>query len=71
MRDTTKKKWIGVILFFVLISQDANAYLDPGTGSLIFQVLIASLLGLIIYLRAWWSRVISFIHGLISKKRTK
>jgi len=71
MRHTTAKKWVGVILFFVLVSQDATAYLDPGTGSLIFQVLIASLLGLVIYLKAWWSRILSYIRGLISKKRTK
>ena len=32
-------------------------YLDPGSGSFILQILIASLLGLGIALRASWSRI--------------
>jgi hypothetical protein len=32
-------------------------YLDPGSGSFIIQILIASLLGLGIALRASWSKI--------------
>jgi len=39
-------------------------YLDPGSGSLIIQVLIASLLAIGIALRASWSK----IQSLLGKK---
>ena len=32
-------------------------YLDPGSGSLLIQILIAVLLGLGIALRAWWGKI--------------
>jgi hypothetical protein len=39
-------------------------YLDPGSGSFILQILIASLLGLGIALRASWGK----IKGLFGRK---
>lgn len=35
-------------------------YLDPGSGSFILQILIASLLGLGIAMRASWSKIKGF-----------
>ncbi len=37
--------------FFVLL------YLDPGSGSFIIQILIASLLGIGLALRAYWGKI--------------
>ena len=34
-----------------------QAYLDPGTGSLITQVVVAGLLGTGIFLRAFWKKI--------------
>ena len=42
------------------------AYLDPGTGSYIFQLLIAGLLGLAFLLKVYWNKVKSFVLGLFS-----
>ena len=36
---------------------DKLAYLDPGSGSFLIQLLIAALLGAGIALRAYWSKV--------------
>ena len=44
------------------------AYLDPGSGSYLIQILIALLLGSAIALRAFWGRIRTFIVGLFSKK---
>jgi hypothetical protein len=35
----------------------APLYLDPGSGSLIMQVLIATLLGAALLLRGFWSKI--------------
>lgn len=39
---------------------DKLAYLDPGSGSFLIQLLIAALLGIGIALRASWSKVKGF-----------
>jgi hypothetical protein len=39
---------------------DALAYIDLGTGSYIFQVLIASVLGAAFAVRAYWERIRAF-----------
>jgi hypothetical protein len=33
------------------------AYFDPGSGSLLMQVLVGGAAGLIVFARYWWDRV--------------
>jgi hypothetical protein len=40
------------------------AYIDPGTGSLLFQALLSGFLTIVVF----YKRVISFIKKLFSKK---
>jgi hypothetical protein len=46
--------------FFV---SDAYAYLDPGTGSVVIQALMGVLVGLVITLKIYWSRLKEKISG--------
>jgi hypothetical protein len=39
------------VLVFLAATKPAHAYLDPGTGSYIFQLLVAGLLGSTFFLR--------------------
>ena len=39
------------------------AYLDPGSGSFILQLIIAGLVGAGFVLRSYWSKVVSFFKG--------
>ena len=39
-----------------------DAYLDPGSGSILLQLLVASLLGLAVLLRTSWGRIKSFFR---------
>lgn len=43
-------------IFFSVFAKP-QAYLDPGTGSLITQVVVAGLLGAGIFLRAFWKKI--------------
>jgi len=36
-------------------------YLDPGTGSFIIQILLASLLGIGVALKVYWKKIIAFL----------
>lgn len=40
-----------------VILQNFPAYLDPGTGSLIIQILVASFLGGLFMLKVYWKKV--------------
>jgi hypothetical protein len=47
---------------------DAHAYLDPGTGSYVFQLVIATLLGAAFAVKVFWFRIKTFFTTLTSKK---
>ncbi len=57
--------FIGIILYYLVIPTFAHAYIDPGTGSYIVQVVIGILLGAILSIRILWTHIISFIKKLL------
>jgi hypothetical protein len=59
-----------LLLFFitiVLFSQTAYAYIDPGTGSYIFQLAIAGILGGLFFIKTSWRRIVAFFGNLRRK----
>jgi len=44
-----------------------HAYLDPGSGSYLIQLLIAGLLGGAFVIRAFWGRILTFFRGLLNR----
>lgn len=52
---------------FLILVPDANAYLDPGTGSYLIQMVIAALLGASFAIKNFWMRIKSFIANLLPK----
>ena len=65
---TTSSALLSVSLL-PLASQNIHAYIDPGTGSLIIQVLIASFVGALFLLKVYWRKVKAFLNNLFSKTR--
>lgn len=47
------------------VSGNAHAYLDPGSGSFILQMLIAGLLGAIFTVKMWYAAVKIYIANII------
>ena len=45
------------------------AYLDPGSGSILLQLLIAALLGTLFALRTYWGKIMSFFNKLFSRQK--
>lgn len=43
------------------------AYLDPGSGSYLLQLLIAGLVGSLFVIRASWDKIKNFFRGLFSR----
>ncbi len=50
--------WILLITtwWFLLATRPAAAYLDPGTGGMLIQLLLAGLAGLVIWIKMNWRR---------------
>ncbi len=44
-----------------------TAYLDPGSGSLILQLVLAAILGGFLVLTSYWKKVKDFLVGLFSR----
>jgi hypothetical protein len=51
-----------------LFPQELHAYIDPGTGSYLVQVVIASVVGGIFALKMYWFRVKLFFKGVFFSK---
>jgi len=45
------------------------AYLDPGSGSFILQILLASLLGGLFVMRSYWGKLWNFLRKVIGKQQ--
>ncbi|MBI2600030.1 hypothetical protein HYW43_03895 [Candidatus Daviesbacteria bacterium] len=62
-------------LFFLLLNllfpSQADAYLDPGTGSYFFQILIAIVLGGIFTLKLFFKRIVRYLRNFLSKDANK
>lgn len=50
-----------VLITFISYSASAFAYLDPGTGSIILQGLIAGLAAIAVSGKLFWSRIKGFL----------
>ena len=60
-----------VVVLLLLTPSRAHAYLDPGTGSYIFQLLLAALVGALFAIRIYWGRIKSFFQKLFSKENSE
>ena len=49
--------------------QTAHAYMDLGTGSYIFQLLVAGFLGVLFALKMYWQSVKNALRNLFSRNR--
>ncbi len=59
-RSTVLWRAGGLLLFLVLASErPLKAYADPGSGALIWQVLVAAMIGVLYYAR----KVVAFFRG--------
>lgn len=59
---------IAVAAFFLVVNviypREVHAYIDPGTGSIMLQVLIGILVGLLFSLKMFWKKIKSAFKRL-------
>jgi hypothetical protein len=65
LRIRTTLLW--TILLLALTHGEANAYLDPATGSYVLQILAAAFFGALFALKMFWGSVKAFFGGLFRR----
>lgn len=51
----------------LLVVPTADAYIDPGSGSIVFQALIAGAMGASLALKVYWRRLTSLVSRLLGR----
>jgi len=62
-----RKKVLLVLYMGLFLTKKLYAYLDPGSGSYIFQLLLGVLFGFIFTLKSFWKKIKSFFGKFFSK----
>ena len=68
---SAKKNHIMIIVIMLVYSlsiQPAYAYLDPGTGSYMLQILIAGVLAFFFFAKSFFYKVKTFFQKIIGRK---
>ena len=60
-----------VFLFLVLSTKQVHAYLDPGSGSYLLQLLIAGAVGGLFTIKTFWLQIKTFFTNLFSRRQKK
>ena len=55
-------------VIFYLFANHANAYLDPGTGSILLQALIAAIAAVGAFFTFYWRKLKDFINKIFNNK---
>lgn len=63
------KEIILVIIFFFCNISNAHAYIDPGTGSIILQAILALIAGTAVTISIWWGNLKAFIRKIFRSEK--
>lgn len=61
VRHLKKHLWGLYALFVLMMSEQAHAYLDAGSGSMLLQVILGGLAGAVVALKYYWQQVKAFL----------
>jgi hypothetical protein len=64
---STTHKLILAIVLFAALTTPAYAYIDPGSGSMILQGVLAAIVAIAVTIKLWWHRLLVLL-GI--RKRT-
>ncbi|MCE3233909.1 MAG: hypothetical protein K0Q50_89 [Vampirovibrio sp.] len=65
-----RANWALLIIGIMAISPEpAQAYIDPGSGSYVIQVALASLFGFLFVLKSYWVSLKTMVSRMFSKSQ--
>ena len=63
----TKFFTITILILLLTFSLNVNAYIDPGTGSYVIQVILAAILGGVVTMKVFWKRIGMILKRIVSR----
>lgn len=57
------------VLVLALLTAPAFAYLDPGTGSYLLQLVLAGILGALLSIKLFWGKIKEFFRSLFTRDK--
>ena len=60
-----------LLVFSLIFAKHAHAYIDPGSGSYIIQIILATVLGGLFAIKLYWKKIKSYFSNLFSRGRKK
>lgn len=57
-----------LLFLFLLVARPAYAYIDPGTGSMLIQILVVALATVAVFFRSIWTRLTNLFYRKKKKK---
>ena len=63
-----KSKTIIYIIIFYFFANQANAYIDPGTGGILLQALLAAVAAVGAFFTFYWRKLKDFINKIFKNK---
>ena len=67
----SQKKILIILAVYLSITGPAYAYLDPGTGSVLLQVIIATLAGALTMITNFWKRLKALCLKLLPSRKKR
>jgi len=58
-----------IVTFLIASERTAAAYLDPGTGSYVFQIIIAGIVGGLFAVKIYWKKLIDLVKNGPARKK--
>jgi len=62
-------QFILIFIFFLSMSGNAFAYLDPGSGGFIIQAILGFLAAIFAYMTFFWNKMKSFLNKIFKKEK--
>ena len=61
--------FLTAVVLLIVFSAPANAYIDPGSGSYMLQILLAGILAAVYSIKLSWHRLKSFAASCLNGQR--
>jgi hypothetical protein len=61
--------WALFFLVLLLFTRESEAYIDPGSGSYVLQLIVASFFAIVFTLKVFWRNIRAFFSGARGKKQ--
>ena len=68
-RENKEVRGVPLLLLMLILAHPTYAYLDPGTGSMVAQIIAATVFGGLFFIKSFWRRTKRFCKTIFSREK--